>query len=110
MAKVAVKKAVKAATKTEILTSIAIVTDLPKKKVAEVFDALTEEIKKNLGARGPGVFTLPGIIKIEKKKVPARPAQKNWLNPFTKVLEDRPAKGASVKVKVRALRGLKDMV
>jgi hypothetical protein len=56
------------------------------------------------------VFTLPGIVKIEKKKVPARPAQKNWMNPFTKQLEDRPAKPASVKVKVRALRGLKDMV
>jgi nucleoid DNA-binding protein len=104
------KKAVKAATKTEILTSISVAVDLPKKKVAEVFDALTEEIKKNLGNRGPGVFTLPGIIKIEKKKVPARPAQKGWMNPFTKQLEDRPAKPASVKVKVRALRALKDMV
>jgi nucleoid DNA-binding protein len=110
MAKAAPKKAVKAATKTEILTSIAVAVDLPKKKVAEVFDALTEEIKKNLGNRGPGMFTLPGIIKIEKKKVPARPAQKNWTNPFTKQVEDRPAKPASVKVKVRALRGLKDMV
>ena len=69
MAKAAVKKAVKAATKTEILTSIAAATDLPKKKVAEVLDALAEEIKKNLGKRGPGVFTLPGLVKIEKKHV-----------------------------------------
>jgi nucleoid DNA-binding protein len=110
MAKAAVKKAVKAATKTEILTSIAATTDLPKKKVAEVLDALAEEIKKSLGKRGPGVFTLPGLVKVEKKHVDARPAQKNWMNPFTKQLEDRPAKPASVKVKVRALRGLKDMV
>jgi nucleoid DNA-binding protein len=110
MAKAAAKKAAKAATKTEILTNIATATDLPKKKVGEVLDALTEEIKKNLGNRGPGVFTLPGIVKIEKKKMPARPAQKNWMNPFTKTLEDRPAKPAYVKVKVRALRGLKDMV
>jgi len=111
MAKVAAKKAVKAATKTEILTNIAVATDLPKKKVAEVFDALTEEIKKNLGAKGPGMFTLPGIIKIEKKKVPARAAQKGVPNPFKPgELMDRPAKPASVKVKVRALRGLKDMV
>jgi nucleoid DNA-binding protein len=110
MAKAAAKKAVKSATKTEILASIATTTELPKKKVAEVLDALAAEIKKNLGSRGPGVFTLPGLVKIEKKKVPARPAQKNVLNRFTGEYQDRPAKPASVKVKVRALRGLKDMV
>jgi nucleoid DNA-binding protein len=109
MAKAA-KKAVKAATKTEILSNIAVATDLPKKKVGEVFDALAEEIKKNLGTRGPGVFTLPGLVKVEKKKMPARPAQKNVLNRFTGEYQDRPAKPAYVKVKVRALRGLKDMV
>ncbi|MGW8256375.1 MAG: HU family DNA-binding protein [Thermoguttaceae bacterium] len=100
----------KATSKSEILSNIATATDLPKKKVAEVLDALTAEIKKSLSNRGPGVFALPGLLKIEKKKVPARPAMKNWLNPFTKQLEDRPAKPASVKVKVRALRALKDMV
>jgi nucleoid DNA-binding protein len=110
MAKAAAKKAAKAASKTEILTDIANAVDLPKKKVAEVFDALTEVIKKNLGNRGPGVFALPGLVKIEKKKMPARPAQKNWLNPFTKQLEDRAAKPAYVKIKVRALSGLKGMV
>jgi nucleoid DNA-binding protein len=109
MAKAA-KKAQKAPSKTEILTSIADATDLSKKDVAAVLDALAAEIKKSLGSRGPGVFAIPGLVKVEKKKVPARPAQKNWLNPFTKQLEDRPAKPASVKVKVRALKNLKDMV
>jgi nucleoid DNA-binding protein len=104
------KAAKKSPGKTEILSNIAGATDLPKKKVAEVLEALTAEIKKSLSNRGPGVFALPGLIKIEKKKVPARPAMKNWLNPFTKQLEDRPAKPASVKVKVRALRALKEMV
>jgi len=104
------KVAKKAPSKTEVLSNIASATDLPKKKVAEVLEALTAEIKKGLSNRGPGIFTLPGLIKIEKKKVPARPAMKNWLNPFTKNLETRPAKPASVKVKVRALRGLKEMV
>ena len=41
------------------------------------------EIKKNLGARGPGIFAIPGLVKIERKKVPRRPAQKGVLNPFT---------------------------
>jgi hypothetical protein len=50
-------------------------------------------------------------VKIEKKKVPARPAQKNVPNPFKPgETMDRPAKPASVKVKVRALKNLKDMV
>ncbi|MGA2617790.1 MAG: HU family DNA-binding protein [Thermoguttaceae bacterium] len=104
------KVAKKAPSKTEILTSVAAASDLTKKDVAKVFEALAAEIKKCLGSRGPGVFALPGLVKIERKKVPARPAQKGWLNPFTKQLEDRPAKPASVKVKVRALKNLKDMV
>ena len=103
------KAAKKAPTKTEVLQSIATATDLTKKQVAAVLDALTEEVRKNLGSRGAGAFTLPGLLKIEKKKVPARPAQKNVMNPFTKQLGDRPAKPAYCKVKVRALRALKAM-
>ncbi len=104
------KAAKKAPTKTEILQNIASAADLSKKQVAAVFDALTDEVRKSLGSRGAGVFTLPGLLKIEKKKVPARPAQKNVRNPFTGEMQDRPAKPAYNKVKVRALRNLKDMV
>ena len=104
------KVAKKAPTKTEILQSIANATDLTKKQVAGVLDALTEEVRKNLGSRGAGVFTIHGLLKIEKKKVAARPAQKGVRNPFTGELQDRPAKPAYSKVKVRALRNLKDMV
>jgi len=103
------KAAKKAPTKTEILQNIANATDLTRKQVAAVMEELTKEIGKNLGPRGAGVFTIPGLLKIEKKKVPARPAQKNVMNPFTKQLQDRPAKPAYCKVKVRALRGLKEM-
>ena len=104
------KAAKKAPSKTEVISNIAAATDLAKKDVANVLEALAVEIKKSLGARGPGLFAIPGLVKIEKKKVPARPAQKNWLNPFTKQLEDRAAKPASVKVRVRALKNLKGMV
>jgi nucleoid DNA-binding protein len=104
------KAAKKAPSKTEVISNIAAATGLAKKDVANVIEALAVEIKKSLSARGPGLFAIPGLVKIEKKKVPARPAQKNWLNPFTKQLEDRPAKAASVKVRVRALKNLKGMV
>jgi nucleoid DNA-binding protein len=107
MAKTANKKA---PTKSEVLNNIAEATDLSKKQVSAVFEALANEIKKNLSSRGPGAFTIPGLIKVTKKKVAARPAQKNVPNPFTGELQDRPAKAAYNKVTCRALKGLKDMV
>ena len=49
--------------------------------------------------------------KIEKKRVPARKARKGVPNPFKPgELMDVAAKPASTKVKVRALKNLKDMV
>lgn len=101
------KAAKKPMTKTQILASIAEATDLSKKDVAAVFDALGEEIKKNLN-RGPGAFTIPGLVKIEKKKVPAKPARKGVM--VLGQLRDIPAKPATTKVRVRALKNLKDMV
>ena len=71
MAKSAAKKP---PTKTEIQNNIAEATGLTKKDVAAVLEALSEEIRKSLSSRGAGVFSLPGLVKIEKKKVPARPA------------------------------------
>jgi nucleoid DNA-binding protein len=101
----------KAPTKTEILNSIAESTGINKKDVSTVIDALTEEIKKNLAASGPGVFAIPGLVKIERKDVDAKPARIGVPDPFNKgQLRDYPAKPASVKIKVRALKLLKDMV
>ena len=107
MAKTAAKKP---PTKTEIQSNIAEATGLTKKEVGSVFDALQDEIRKSLSSRGAGVFSLPGIVKIEKKKVAARSAEKNWRNPFTGEMQERPAKPAYTKIKVRALKSLKDMV
>jgi nucleoid DNA-binding protein len=101
----------KAPSKSEVTNNIAEATGLSKKQVTSVLESLSGEIKKALSSRGPGVFAIPGLVKVEKKKVPARPAQKNVPNPFKPgEFMDRPAKPASVKVKVRALKNLKDMV
>jgi nucleoid DNA-binding protein len=107
MAKAAAKKA---PSKSEILNNIAAASGLNKKDVAKVLEAMAEEIKKNMSKRGPGIFAIPGLVKIERKNVPAKPAQKGVKNPFTGEIRDVPAKPASVKVKVRALKNLKDMV
>jgi nucleoid DNA-binding protein len=101
----------KAPSKTEILTAIAEATQTSKKVVQSVLDALSTEIKKALSGKGPGVFALHGLVKIERKKVPARAAQKGVPNPFKPgELMDRPAKPASTKIKVRPLKNLKQMV
>jgi len=97
-------------TKTEIMRSISETTNLPKKDVVAVMEALTDEIHKALKKAGIGVFAIPGLVKIERKTVPAKPAQKGVKNPFTGELQDRPAKPASVKVRVRPLKNLKAMV
>lgn len=99
----------KAPTKSEILNNIAESTELSKKEVSAVLDALSDEIRRAL--KGAGAFAIPGLIKIEKKKVPARPARKNVPNPFKPgEFMDVAAKPASTKIKVRALKNLKDMI
>ena len=63
------------------------------------------------GTRGSGMFTIPGLVKIERKKVPAKPARKGVPNPFKPgELMDVAAKPASTKIKVRPLKNLKEMV
>ena len=101
----------KSMTKSEILNAISNETDLPRRQVSAVLESLNTQISKSLGRRGPGVFTIPGLVKIEKKKIPARKARKNVPNPFRPgEMMDIPAKPASTKVKVRPLKNLKGMV
>lgn len=97
-------------TKTQLHANIAEATELSRKEVAAVFDALEAEIANAIGKNGPGEITLPGLVKIVRKATPARPAQKDVWNPFKQVKEDRPAKPAGVKPAVRALKKLKEMV
>ena len=98
-------------TKTELLNAISEETNLNRKEVGAVLTSLSSQIAKSLGRRGAGAFTLPGLVKIEKKMVPARKARKGVPNPFKPgELMDVAAKRASTKVKVRLLKNLKDMV
>ncbi|MCL2649128.1 MAG: HU family DNA-binding protein [Phycisphaerales bacterium] len=98
----------KAATKSEILSNIASCTELSRKQVASVFMCLSEQVKKNVGKKGPGVFVVPGLMKIIVVQKPAVPARKG-INPFTKQEQMFKAKPARRVVKIRALKALKDM-
>ena len=98
----------KALTKTELLNNIAEDTGLSKKEVAAVLESVESNIKKSLGSSGK--FVLPGLLKVEKVQVPARPARNGVPNPFKPgELMDVKAKPASTKIKVRPLKGLKAM-
>lgn len=97
----------KAATKSEILTNIASATELSRKQVASVLDALAQQIKAAVGKKGPGVFTVPGLMKIIVIHKPATKARMG-INPFTKEEQMFKAKPARKVIKVRALKALKD--
>jgi nucleoid DNA-binding protein len=98
-------------TKNQIITNIAETTELAKKDVQSMFEALIEEIKKSLGKKGAGSFVLPGLLKIDKKQVKAQPAKKNVPNPLRPgEFINKPAKPAHLKVRVRPLKALKDLV
>ena len=103
------KAAGKPPTKTELHNAIAEQTGLTKKQVGEVFSVLSEVIGKNLGKRGPKVFTIPGLVKfkvIQKKATKAR----KGINPFTGEETVFKAKPARNVVKAQPLKALKDMV
>ena len=100
---------VKPRTKSQIMSEIAEDTGLAKRDVAAVFESMATLIKKDLGRRGPGAFTVPGLMKIQKIHKPRRPARKG-INPFTGEETTFKAKPAHNVVKVRPLKGLKDMV
>ncbi len=98
----------KAATKTEILTNIAGETGLTRRQVASVFESLSEQIKKSVGKKGPGIFVVPSLMKLMVIQKPATKAHKG-INPFTKEEQMFKAKPARKVVKIRPLKALKDM-
>ncbi len=94
--------------KTQILTEIAESTDLSRKQVGAVIDELSSLIDRHVKKRGCGEFVLPGMLKITTVKKPAKKARKG-INPFTGEETMFKAKPASIAVKVRPLKKLKEM-
>jgi len=103
------KAAAKPMTKTEILSALAEGTGLNRKEVANVLEELGELLGKSLGKRGPGVFNIPGLMKVKVIRKPATKARKG-INPFTKEEQMFKAKPARNVGQILPLQGLKDMV
>ncbi|MSR47425.1 MAG: DNA-binding protein [Planctomycetes bacterium] len=96
-----------APSKSEVVAQLCKDTELSRKQVAAVFESLNGIIKKSL--RGPGMFTLPGLLKMKVVKKPATKAREG-VNPFTKKTMMFKAKPASKKVRVLPLKSLKALV
>ncbi len=79
-----------------------------KKDIVATLDSLNSLIEMHIRSRGPGKFVLPGILKINVVKKPARAARKG-INPFTGEEVMFKAKPAMRVVKIKALKKLKEV-
>lgn len=93
--------------KTALLAHLAADSAVDPKAVKAVVASLERTIAASLGKKGAGSFVMPGLLKVTVQNVPARKAYKG-IDRFTKQERQFPAKPASTKVKVRALKKLKD--
>jgi nucleoid DNA-binding protein len=102
-------KSAKSMTKSAFFTEVATETELKKADVAKVFDAITDIIKRELGQKGPGVLTLPGLFKLKAKRVPAKKGGEEVPDRFNpgKMIVTKP-KPAHTRVTARPLKALKD--
>lgn len=94
--------------KSEIFTSIAESTGLARKEVGAVFEELENLISRHVCKRGAGEFVLPGLLKVVTVKKPAKKARKG-INPFSGEEMMFKAKPASIAVKIRPLKKVKEM-
>jgi nucleoid DNA-binding protein len=94
-------------TKSQILADISESTGLTKKQVGAVMGELETLIERSIKKRSVGEFTLPGLLKVTTVKRPAKKARKG-INPFTGEATTFKAKPASIAVKVRPLKKLKE--
>ena len=103
----AIKPVKEAFTKTALIAHLATQAGVEPKAAKAVLAALETAILASVHKKGSGEFTLPGLLKIGVQKVPAKPKRKG-INPFTKEEQVFAAKPATVRIKVRSLKKLKD--
>ena len=101
-------KPIKAAfNKTTLVAHLAEQSGVEPKATKAVLAALEAAILGSVHKKGSGEFTLPGVLKIGLQQVPAK-KKRFGKDPFTGEERWFPAKPASVKIKTRALKKLKD--
>lgn len=105
--KAAVKPIKSVLSKSALVKHLAGTSGAAAKDVRAVMTALEDTIRAAVGRKGGRTFVLPGLLKISVVNVPAKPKRKG-INPFTGEETIFKAKPATVKVKVRPMKRLKD--
>ena len=90
-----------------LLAHLVAKTELDVKTVKTVLAHLENTVLSAVHKKGAGEFTLPGLFKVVATQVPAT-KKRFGKNPFTGEDQWFAAKPATVKVKVRPLKKLKD--
>ncbi len=101
-------KPIKAAfNKTSLIAHLAEMAAVEIKAVKAIVASLEATILASVHKKGLGSFTLPGLLKVNVINVPAK-KKRTGIDPFTKQERVFAAKPATVKIKTRALKKLKD--
>lgn len=93
--------------KTTLIAHLAEQSGVEPKAAKAVLASLEAAILASVHKKGSGEFTLPGVLKIGLQQVAAK-KKRFGKDPFTGEERWFPAKPASVKIKTRALKKLKD--
>ena len=106
-AEIAVKPIKTAFNKTGLIAHLADVAAVEVKAVKAIIASLEATILASVHKKGLGSFTLPGLLKVNVINVAAK-KKRTGIDPFTKQERVFAAKPATVKIKTRALKKLKD--
>jgi Bacterial DNA-binding protein len=93
--------------RTSLIAHLAETAAVDAKAVRAIMASLEATILACVHKKGLGSFTLPGLLKVNVVNVPAK-KKRTGIDPFTKQERVFAAKPATVKIKTRALKKLKD--
>jgi hypothetical protein len=93
--------------RTSLIAHLSQTAAVEPKAVKAVIASLEATMLASVHKKGLGSFTLPGLLKVNVINVPAK-KKRTGIDPFTKVERVFAAKPATVKIKTRALKKLKD--
>jgi nucleoid DNA-binding protein len=94
-------------TKASLAARLAQIASVDPKSVKAILAALEDTILGSVHKKGAGAFTLPGLLKITAQAVPAK-KKRFGKDPFTGEERWFDPKPASVRIKARPLKKLKD--
>ena len=100
---------VKLKTKTDLIQHLMATEEAPtRKQVVSMLTALEDAMLGSVHKKGGGTFMLPGLFKVITKVIPAK-EKRFGKNPFTGEEQWFKPKPASVRVKIRPMKKLKDV-